>query len=184
MTEWPEFRGLDLRRLRRLMRQPRIVDLRNIFDPEERRSLRLVAPPTVTNDLGDNKSGAKDLEFLGSLSRMSVRAGDRLWQYQGSSCRPQVDEAGEAGSPDVQMVDGPSTWLICLATLRSLVLPRSPLYSRRRLSRSSRLAAMKADHASCSAVAEGANDVSGGAATTHRRNRCRTQAQGDTRCFA
>ena len=35
ITEWPEFRGLDPRRLKELMRQPRIVDLRNIFNPEE-----------------------------------------------------------------------------------------------------------------------------------------------------
>lgn len=35
VTEWPEFRGLDLRRLKELMRQPRVVDLRNIFNPEE-----------------------------------------------------------------------------------------------------------------------------------------------------
>src|SRR5215475_5324101 len=39
ITEWPEFRGLDPRRLRQLMRQPRIVDLRNIFSPEELRDL-------------------------------------------------------------------------------------------------------------------------------------------------
>ena len=39
ITEWHEFRGLDPRRLKEEMRQPRIVDLRNIFDPEEMRSL-------------------------------------------------------------------------------------------------------------------------------------------------
>jgi UDPglucose 6-dehydrogenase len=39
ITEWPEFRGLDPRRLRQVMRQPRIVDLRNIFNPEEMRGL-------------------------------------------------------------------------------------------------------------------------------------------------
>lgn len=33
LTEWNEFRGLDLRRVRELMREPRIVDLRNVFDP-------------------------------------------------------------------------------------------------------------------------------------------------------
>lgn len=33
LTEWNEFRGLDLRRARSLMREPRIVDLRNVFDP-------------------------------------------------------------------------------------------------------------------------------------------------------
>ena len=39
ITEWHEFRGLDPRRLKELMRQPRIVDLRNAFNPEEMRSL-------------------------------------------------------------------------------------------------------------------------------------------------
>jgi UDPglucose 6-dehydrogenase len=39
ITEWPEFRGLDPRRLKQLMRQPRIVDLRNIFNPQEMRAL-------------------------------------------------------------------------------------------------------------------------------------------------
>jgi len=39
ITEWPEFRGLDPRRLKEAMRQPRIVDLRNIFNPEEMRDL-------------------------------------------------------------------------------------------------------------------------------------------------
>jgi UDPglucose 6-dehydrogenase len=39
ITEWHEFRGLDARRLKELMRLPRIVDLRNIFDPEEMRGL-------------------------------------------------------------------------------------------------------------------------------------------------
>jgi UDPglucose 6-dehydrogenase len=33
LTEWNEFRGLDLRRVRELMREPRIIDLRNVFDP-------------------------------------------------------------------------------------------------------------------------------------------------------
>jgi len=39
ITEWHEFRGLDPRRLKEVMRQPRIVDLRNIFNPEEMRGL-------------------------------------------------------------------------------------------------------------------------------------------------
>ena len=39
ITEWNEFRGLDPRRIKQAMRQPRIVDLRNIFDPEEMRGL-------------------------------------------------------------------------------------------------------------------------------------------------
>ena len=39
VTEWHEFRGLDPRRLKQVMRQPRIVDLRNIFDPVEMRAV-------------------------------------------------------------------------------------------------------------------------------------------------
>lgn len=39
ITEWHEFRGLDPRRIKEAMRRPRIVDLRNIFDPEEMRGL-------------------------------------------------------------------------------------------------------------------------------------------------
>jgi UDPglucose 6-dehydrogenase len=35
LTEWNQFRGLDLERARELMRQPRIIDLRNIFDPAQ-----------------------------------------------------------------------------------------------------------------------------------------------------
>jgi UDPglucose 6-dehydrogenase len=39
ITEWHEFRGLDARRLKEAMRKPRVVDLRNIFNPEEMRGL-------------------------------------------------------------------------------------------------------------------------------------------------
>jgi UDPglucose 6-dehydrogenase len=39
ITEWHEFRGLDPRRIKQAMRRPRIVDLRNIFNPEEMRGL-------------------------------------------------------------------------------------------------------------------------------------------------
>jgi UDPglucose 6-dehydrogenase len=35
VTEWEEFRALDLKQLRREMRQPVIVDLRNIYRPEQ-----------------------------------------------------------------------------------------------------------------------------------------------------
>jgi len=35
VTEWNEFRGMDLARLRRLMKKPVLCDLRNIYDPEE-----------------------------------------------------------------------------------------------------------------------------------------------------
>jgi UDPglucose 6-dehydrogenase len=35
LTEWNQFRGLDLDRARSLMRTPLIIDLRNIFDPAQ-----------------------------------------------------------------------------------------------------------------------------------------------------
>jgi len=35
VTEWNEFRGMDLRRLKRLMKRPVLCDLRNIYDPAE-----------------------------------------------------------------------------------------------------------------------------------------------------
>ena len=39
ITEWNEFRQLDLRRLRQLMRQPVLIDGRNIYDPDELKEL-------------------------------------------------------------------------------------------------------------------------------------------------
>jgi UDPglucose 6-dehydrogenase len=32
-TEWNEFRMLDLKKIRRIMRKPVVVDCRNIYDP-------------------------------------------------------------------------------------------------------------------------------------------------------
>ena len=34
VTEWNEFRALELGRIRKLLRQPKLVDLRNIYDPQ------------------------------------------------------------------------------------------------------------------------------------------------------
>ncbi len=39
VTEWNEFKNLDLKRIKRLMRQPNLVDGRNIYDPTYVRSL-------------------------------------------------------------------------------------------------------------------------------------------------
>ena len=39
MTEWNQFRALDMGRVRDLMRSPRIADLRNIYDPADMREL-------------------------------------------------------------------------------------------------------------------------------------------------
>ncbi len=35
VTEWNEFRNLDLKRLKKLLRRPVLCDLRNLYDPEE-----------------------------------------------------------------------------------------------------------------------------------------------------
>jgi len=37
-TEWNEFRALDLRRLRGLLRKPTMIDLRNVYEPREMRA--------------------------------------------------------------------------------------------------------------------------------------------------
>ena len=39
MTEWNQFRALDMSRVRDLMRSPKIADLRNIYDPADMRAL-------------------------------------------------------------------------------------------------------------------------------------------------
>src|ERR1051325_7900558 len=39
VTEWNQFRALDMARIRDLMKQPRIADLRNIYQPEDMREM-------------------------------------------------------------------------------------------------------------------------------------------------
>ncbi len=39
LTEWNQFRSLDLERLKQTLREPRVVDLRNIYDPEKMRAM-------------------------------------------------------------------------------------------------------------------------------------------------
>ena len=39
MTEWNQFRALNMERVRKLMRSPKIADLRNIYEPETMREL-------------------------------------------------------------------------------------------------------------------------------------------------
>ena len=39
MTEWNQFRALDMKRIRGLMSAPKIADLRNIYEPEDMRAL-------------------------------------------------------------------------------------------------------------------------------------------------
>ena len=42
VTEWEEFRDLDLQKLRELMRQPVFLDCRNVFEPEEMEKLGFI----------------------------------------------------------------------------------------------------------------------------------------------
>jgi UDPglucose 6-dehydrogenase len=39
VTEWNQFRMLDLERVKRLLREPVLVDLRNVYKPEPMRAL-------------------------------------------------------------------------------------------------------------------------------------------------
>jgi UDPglucose 6-dehydrogenase len=39
VTEWNQFRSLDLKRIRETMRSANIIDLRNIYEPDTVRSL-------------------------------------------------------------------------------------------------------------------------------------------------
>ena len=39
MTEWNEFRALDMQKIKGLMRAPRVADLRNIYEPQRMREL-------------------------------------------------------------------------------------------------------------------------------------------------
>jgi len=39
LTEWNEFRGLDKKRIKGLLKRPNVVDGRNIYDPGEMRRL-------------------------------------------------------------------------------------------------------------------------------------------------
>jgi UDPglucose 6-dehydrogenase len=37
VTEWNEFRALDIERVKKLLKQPLMVDLRNVYNPDEMR---------------------------------------------------------------------------------------------------------------------------------------------------
>ncbi len=39
VTEWNQFRALDMQRVKRLLKSPKIADLRNIYEPEDMRAL-------------------------------------------------------------------------------------------------------------------------------------------------
>jgi UDPglucose 6-dehydrogenase len=39
LTEWNQFRALDMEKVRGLLKEPKIADLRNIYEPEDMREL-------------------------------------------------------------------------------------------------------------------------------------------------
>jgi UDPglucose 6-dehydrogenase len=39
VTEWNQFRALDMVRIRDLMKSPKVADLRNIYEPEDMREM-------------------------------------------------------------------------------------------------------------------------------------------------
>jgi len=39
VTEWNQFRALDMKRIRDLMKTPKVADLRNIYEPDDMREL-------------------------------------------------------------------------------------------------------------------------------------------------
>jgi UDPglucose 6-dehydrogenase len=39
MTEWNQFRALDMKKVKSLLRSPKIADLRNIYEPKDMRAL-------------------------------------------------------------------------------------------------------------------------------------------------
>jgi UDPglucose 6-dehydrogenase len=42
VTEWEQFRALDLGRLKKAMRQPVLIDLRNVYRPDEMEQLGFI----------------------------------------------------------------------------------------------------------------------------------------------
>ncbi|HEY2866150.1 MAG TPA: UDP binding domain-containing protein, partial [Pyrinomonadaceae bacterium] len=39
VTEWNQFRALDMKRVKELLKTPKIVDLRNIYEPSDMRAM-------------------------------------------------------------------------------------------------------------------------------------------------
>src|SRR4051794_16174160 len=59
ITEWNEFRALDLGRVRSLLRRPLVIDLRNIYKPEE-----MIEAGLVYHSIGRPPTGAADGDAL------------------------------------------------------------------------------------------------------------------------
>ena len=62
VTEWNEFRSLDLERLKSLMKAPVFVDLRNVYRPHEmaRHGFAYVSIGRSGEDIGERVSDAAE----------------------------------------------------------------------------------------------------------------------------
>ncbi|MDC0399844.1 UDP-glucose/GDP-mannose dehydrogenase family protein [Alphaproteobacteria bacterium] len=54
LTEWNEFRGLDLPRIKSLLKNPIVIDLRNIYNPEEMRDAGFVYSCVGRREIGSD----------------------------------------------------------------------------------------------------------------------------------
>lgn len=54
LTEWNEFRGLDLPRIKSLLKHPIVIDLRNIYNPEEMRDAGFVYSCVGRKEIGSD----------------------------------------------------------------------------------------------------------------------------------
>jgi UDPglucose 6-dehydrogenase len=54
LTEWNEFRGLDLPRIKSLLKNPIVIDLRNIYNPEEMRDAGFVYSCVGRKEIGSD----------------------------------------------------------------------------------------------------------------------------------
>ncbi len=63
ITEWNEFRGLDLARMKQLLRQPNVVDLRNVYNPAEMAEAGFALQqhrPALRRQIGNRRPMAQD----------------------------------------------------------------------------------------------------------------------------
>jgi UDPglucose 6-dehydrogenase len=69
VTEWNAFRALDLGRVKRLLRRPLVIDLRNIYKPEEMAAIGLayhsIGRPSSPTDAEAAAPGAPTLRVIG-----------------------------------------------------------------------------------------------------------------------
>jgi UDPglucose 6-dehydrogenase len=61
ITEWNEFRGLDLARVKALLNRPLVIDLRNIYQPQEMRAAGLEYRSIGRPEIGSPETGSPEI---------------------------------------------------------------------------------------------------------------------------